>query len=129
MNKYLFRARDVNGKLVAGAVFAENEAEATVDLRNKSYHIEYLVLSASVKSFVHKRELAAIGDLTTGFLEDVKSLFTRTPRESLALFYRQMAILSRAGFNLDRILEVLRKEIWPRHLSKALFEMSRGIKE
>jgi MSHA biogenesis protein MshG len=127
MKKFMFRARDGNGRAIDGSIFAEDEEEATADLRAQKFHIEYLALTGSVLSFVQKREIFAIEGLAADFLKDIKHYITRTPSESLAFFFRQMAILNRAGFNLNRILEVLRREVWPHHLSLALHEMIRGI--
>jgi type II secretory pathway component PulF len=127
MKKFMFRARDSNGRAIDGNIFAHDEEQATADLKAQKYQIEYLALTGSVLSFVQKREFFAIEGLATDFLKDIRNYLTRTPSESLAFFFRQLAILSRAGFNLKRSLDVMSKEVWPPHLLHALHEINRGI--
>ncbi len=128
MKKYIYRTRDEKGRAIDGSIFAESEDEAVALIRAKGHKPEYIALSASVMMTTGSGEGAFVLErLLSEFLDDVKACIKGVPSESIALFFRQLAILTRAGFNLKRSIEVLRREVWPKPLGKALDVVDRGL--
>lgn len=108
MPQFLYRARDLRGKLTTGYVEAEGIEAAVTSLREQHYFV-VMVRPAPEK----KREVTKA------------SLFQKPPAlRDLALFCRQFATMVGAGVPLLRCLDVLMKQTRSKTLRRILQEVT-----
>lgn len=119
MAKYTFKAKDIQGQLIAGEIDADNESQVRVMLRAQKLD------PTSVTSLTNLRNLNSGGAAVGPVSGSVKS-------KDLQVFTRQFAVLIQSGVPIVQSLEALSRGSGSKVLSAALdrlrLDVERGRK-
>lgn len=115
MGIFFYRARDKDGKLVAGEIEARNSNE----LKENLFH------QGLIPIFV--REMGAGSPTMTVLFEIFNKIFNRVKAEELMVFTRQFYTLFRAGVSMETIFDTLKKQISSKALKSAVTKIRADI--
>jgi len=103
MPTYEYTARDAAGKLLAGAIEAENDATVTQKLREKGFFITNLQ---------RKTEAVSVGE----YMSRMRGIGLK----DLAVFSRQFSTMVNAGLSLTRTLSILQEQTTQKKLREVI---------
>lgn len=110
MPTYLYKARDVSGKLVRGTIDAVSGDEVVDKLRNMGYMATY------------------VGEARPGMrIEPLYDRLRRISAEEMVMFYLQLSNMINAGIPIMTGLDALHRQIGNRRLRDAVGNISRDI--
>src|SRR5437870_13438136 len=112
MPLYEYTARDASGKVLAGAIEADNDSTVTQKLREMGFFITNL----------HRKQQAVP-------LGDYIAQFKGIGLKDLAVFSRQFATMVNAGLSLVRTLSILEEQTTQKQLRAVRSEERRVGKE
>src|SRR6267143_576127 len=107
---YEYTARDASGKVLAGAIEADNDANVTQKLREMGYFITNL-----------NRKNAAVG------LGEYFARFKGIGLKDLAVFSRQFSTMVNAGLSLVRTLSILEEQTTQKQLREVIAQVRTDI--
>lgn len=108
---FIYKARNLSGKMLTGRIEAENQALAVVRLRKQNYFVFEIKLSSSP------------------FLDMEKALGSKIKIKDIAIFCRQFSTMLQAGIPLLECLNTLSLQTENRRLRKIILEVVSEIKK
>lgn len=108
---FVYKARNLSGKMLTGRIEAENQALAVVRLRERNYFVFEIKLSSS------------------SFLDMEKVLRSKIKIKDMVIFCRQFSTMLQAGIPLLECLNTLALQTGNRRLRKIILEVVSEIKK